>query len=90
MNYTFYRNAGEPLILDNVPDNTKVQCNIIENAGHFSFLSPFPESMINPTFAPSQDPMRFNREDFHNKLNAEILKFLLCESASNESDVKNS
>ncbi len=76
------------LVLDGVPDSTKVQCKIIENAGHFSFLSPFPESMVNPKFAPSQDPAGFNRKDFHDKLNAEILDFLLRETALNKSEVK--
>jgi hypothetical protein len=73
------------LVLDGVPDKTKVQCHIIENAGHFSFLSPFPESMINVAFTPSQDPIGFNRKEFHDKLNIEILDFLLRETSLNES-----
>ncbi|MEK3949119.1 alpha/beta fold hydrolase [Paenibacillus sp. FSL H7-0703] len=64
------------IILDGVPDPKKVQYKTVKNAGHFSFLSPFPESMRTPAFLPSQDPPGFDREHFHRKLNADILDFL--------------
>jgi predicted dienelactone hydrolase len=73
--YTPYGYHGQ-IILDGVPDKRKIQHRIVKNAGHFSFLSQFPESMINAGFAPSQDPLGFNRESFHHELNAEILDFL--------------
>ena len=78
------------LILDGISDRSKIQCKIVENAGHFSFLSPFPESMTNAAFPPSQDPAGFNRKDFHDQLNAEVLEFLLHETHSNGSDIKES
>ena len=65
------------LIQERVTDKTKIQYRVVENAGHYSFLSPFPESMTNVAFPPSQDPCGFNRESFHNELNAEVLDFLL-------------
>jgi len=65
------------IILVGVPDYAKVQYRIIKNAGHFSFLSPFPESMTTAEFPPSQDPGGFNRESFLHELNAEVLEFLL-------------
>ena len=65
------------LIQERVTDKTKIQYRVIENAGHYSFLSSFPESMTNVAFPPSQDPYGFNRESFHNELNAEVLDFLL-------------
>jgi predicted dienelactone hydrolase len=65
------------IILDGVPDNAKIQYRIVENAGHFSFLSQFPESMTNAAFPPSQDPFGFDRENFQHELNAEVLDFLL-------------
>lgn len=68
------------IILDGVPDITKVQHRIVENAGHFSFLSPFPKPMTRAAFPPSQDPLGFNRESFHHEMNAEILDFLLHET----------
>jgi len=65
------------IVLEGVADNSKIKYKIIENAGHFSFLSPFPQSMIKPEFIPSQDPFGFDREKFHNELNIEILDFLM-------------
>lgn len=73
--YTPYFHAQ--LILNGVPDKKKVQHRVVANAGHFSFLSPFPESMKNVSFPPSQDPPGFNRERFQHELNTEITEFLL-------------
>jgi predicted dienelactone hydrolase len=64
------------LVLEGVPDRTKIQCKIVKNAGHFSFLSPFPKHMIKESFPPSQDPPGFDRVRFHHAMNAEILDFL--------------
>ena len=64
------------LVMDGVPDQTKVQQRIVENAGHFSFLSPFPEPMTSAESALSQDPAGFDRKRFHDELNAEVLAFL--------------
>lgn len=65
------------IIFNGITDNTKIQHRIVENAGHFSFLSPFPKEMMNASFLPSQDPPGFNREYFHHELNEEITEFLL-------------
>ncbi len=59
-----------------VPDPALIEHRIAANAGHFSFLSPFPDAMANPAFLPSQDPEGFDRERFHQELNAGILQFL--------------
>lgn len=67
------------IILRGVTDRNKIQYRTVENAGHFSFLSPFPESMITPSFLPSQDPLGFDRKQFHEVLNAEILSFLISQ-----------
>ena len=61
------------VVLDRVPDRTQVTCRVIENAGHFSFLSPFPPQMRNASFLPSTDPEGFDREKFHERLPAELL-----------------
>lgn len=63
------------LVLDYLPG--KVMLKVVEKAGHYSFLSPFPEEMKSPHFPPSIDPQGFDREEFHRKLNQEILSFLL-------------
>ncbi|MDR3584937.1 MAG: alpha/beta fold hydrolase [Desulfosporosinus sp.] len=63
-------------ILKSIPDESLVTFCQIANAGHFSFLSPFPESMRNPKFLPSTDPEGFEREKFHVQLPKEILAYL--------------
>ncbi|MCZ8522910.1 MULTISPECIES: alpha/beta hydrolase family protein [Paenibacillus] len=64
------------IILGGVADPKKIQYRTVKNAGHFSFLSPFPESMKTPDFLPSQDPPGFDREHFHSTLQEDILHFL--------------
>ncbi|GGF21770.1 alpha/beta hydrolase family protein [Hymenobacter cavernae] len=64
------------IVLRGVPDLGKVQHRVVANAGHFSFLSPFPKTRVSPAFPPSQDPPGFDREHFHAELNAEVLAFL--------------
>lgn len=64
------------IIINGVPDKSQVTLRKIENAGHFSFLSPFPAAMKNPNFLPSTDPVGFDREAFHKELPVDILAFL--------------
>jgi predicted dienelactone hydrolase len=64
------------IVLNNVPDKAQVTFREVENAGHFSFLSPFPAAMKNSNFLPSTDPEGFDREQFHKQIPAEILEFL--------------
>lgn len=64
------------IVLNNVPDKAQVTFSEVENAGHFSFLSPFPAAMKNSNFLPSTDPEGFDREQFHKQIPAEILEFL--------------
>ena len=64
------------IVLEGVADKHKIKHLIIESAGHYSFLSPFPASMQSPTFLPSQDPPGFDRVRFQEGLHAEIATFL--------------
>ena len=64
------------IILKYVSDKSKVIFKEVENAGHYSFLSPFPAKMKTPDFLPSTDPVGFDREKFHSRLPADILDFL--------------
>ncbi|CAH8246437.1 alpha/beta hydrolase [Paenibacillus melissococcoides] len=66
-------------ILNGIPDHEKVQHRIVEIAGHFSFLSPFPEAMTNASFPPSPDPLGFNRESFQHERNEEITRFFVAQ-----------
>jgi predicted dienelactone hydrolase len=52
---------------------------IVKNAGHYSFLSPFSDSMKNEIGAPAEDPKGFDRIHFHKIMNQEIADFL-CKS----------
>ncbi|MEO5910812.1 MAG: alpha/beta fold hydrolase [Pelobium sp.] len=64
------------IVLNGVPNKDLVEHHEISNAGHFSFLSPFPENMKNPNFLPSTDPVGFDREKFHLQISKDILGFL--------------
>lgn len=64
------------IIKRGVPDPALVEHRVVTNAGHYAFLSPFPEAMTSPTFPPSQDPEGFDRARFHEAMNAEIEAFL--------------
>ena len=64
------------IVLSHLPSTTPIIFRVVENAGHFSFLSPFPDSMQSPNFPPSTDPDGFDRDKFHNALNVEIRTFL--------------
>lgn len=63
------------LIKQNVKNSLLVNVKLVKNAGHLSFLAPFPESMRNEDFPPSQDPDGFDREAFHETLKNEVLNF---------------
>ncbi len=64
------------LVLDLIPDRAQVTLKIVENAGHFSFLSPFPPQMRTPGFLPASDPAGFDREAFHRELPQDVREFL--------------
>jgi predicted dienelactone hydrolase len=59
-----------------VPDQRQVRVQMIANAGHFSFLSPFPPYMHEPQFAPAQDPSGFDRERFHEWFPGLVLEWI--------------
>ena len=64
------------LIKAGVAAQDQVEHRIAKGGGHFAFLSPFPEAMRSPAFAPSQDPAGFDRALFHEELNRGVLEFL--------------
>jgi predicted dienelactone hydrolase len=59
-----------------VRDRRRVDAQVIPNAGHHAFQSPFPQSMMRPDFRPSQDPEGFDRAAFQPVLAGEIVEFL--------------
>jgi predicted dienelactone hydrolase len=64
------------IVLNGVADPGKIEHRVVENAGHFSFLSPFPVERVSPAFPPSQDPPGFDRAGFQQELGAEVAAFL--------------
>jgi len=64
------------IVKQGVPNPALIEHRMVANASHFSFLSPFPDTMANAAFPPSQDPEGFDRERFHEQMNAEVLGFL--------------
>ena len=64
------------IVTAGVPDPACIEHRVVPNAGHFSFLSPFPAAMAGPAFAPAQDPPGFDRARFHQTLNADVEAFL--------------
>lgn len=65
------------IVLDGVADRRRINHRVIENAGHYSFLSPFPPERTSPVFPPSQDPPGFDRTRFQADLQVEIREFLV-------------
>ena len=59
-----------------VADAGLVDYAIVADAGHFSFMSPFPASMNRPDFPPSHDPPGFDRTAFQPILERDIVEFL--------------
>ncbi len=51
--------------LAGLPHQAQVTIQMVPNAGHFSFLGPFPKAMQNPQFEPALDPLGLDRERFH-------------------------
>lgn len=64
------------LIAARLPSTTPLTYRIVPGAGHFSFISPFPPAMRQPSFLPAQDPPGFDRAAFQPELFAIITKFL--------------
>lgn len=64
------------VVLEGVPDRTRVEHTVVEGAGHFSFLSPFPPELVDPSLPPSVDPPGFDRVAHHPLLLADVRAFL--------------
>ena len=59
-----------------LPDGTPLDHRVVRNAGHYSFMSPFPEVMRGPDFPPGNDPDGFDRAAYQRSLAADIVTFL--------------
>lgn len=64
------------LVIKGVQQPAYVSWHEVKNAGHFSFLSPFPAAMQRPGLAPALDPPGFDRAAFHQVMPLQIADFL--------------
>ena len=64
------------LVINGVQQPACVSWHEVKNAGHFSFLSPFPQAMQRPGLAPALDPAGFDRVTFHQVMPLQIAAFL--------------
>ena len=64
------------LVARGVPATTPVTFEVVANAGHFSFLTPFPPHRASAAFPPSQDPPGFDRPQFQLTLAQQVASFL--------------
>lgn len=59
-----------------VPDPSRVDSRVVPGAGHFSFMTPYPDELKRPDLLPSQDPPGFDRAAYEPRLGEEIVAFL--------------
>lgn len=64
------------VVMNGIPDRSQLSHRAVKNAGHYSFLSPFPESIKSMVGDAAKDPEGFDREQFHQALHVEVLSFL--------------
>ena len=57
-------------------DPARLAHEVVPNAGHFAFLSPYPAALRSPAIPPSQDPEGFDRAAFLPVLFGDIVRFL--------------
>lgn len=62
--------------LQGLPSSVASEFVVIKGAGHYSFLSPFPEAHRQPGFTPAEDPEGFDRAQFHRELPGIVESFL--------------
>lgn len=64
------------VIKNNFPNKKLLIDCSVKNAGHYSFITPFPESIKQEVGIVGQDPEGFDRAKFHDVLSADILAFI--------------
>ena len=63
-------------VLEALPLSAPCTIEVVPGAGHFAFITPFPEALRRPDFPPSVDPPGFDREQFSATLGPRIAQFL--------------
>ena len=73
---TFTPSEHGDIVARGIAERATLRRRCVPNAGHFSFLSPFPEAMRRTGFPPATDPEGFDRAAFQEPLAREISAFL--------------
>lgn len=64
------------LIAKRLPNQRQLVSRLIPNAGHFSFLSPFPKTLQGKVGIVGEDPSGFDRRAFQHQLGRWVVDFL--------------
>ncbi len=64
------------VVRNGLPAQTRLEHSVVANAGHFSFMSPFPDVMKHPDFLPGNDPDGFDRAGYQDILARDVVAFL--------------
>jgi len=64
------------IVRTGLPEDTALDDQTVPNAGHFSFLSVFPDEMITADFQPAFDPPGFDRAGYQAQLAEQVLTFV--------------
>ncbi len=64
------------VVSNGLPPEARLEHRVVANAGHFSFMSPFPDVMVSPDFMPGNDPDGFDRAAYQDVLARDVLGFL--------------
>lgn len=64
------------LLRERLPADARLASACVPDAGHFSFMSPFPASLVRPGFPPAHDPPGFDRPAYQPRLHEDVADFL--------------
>jgi predicted dienelactone hydrolase len=71
------------IIKKGIPNKAQVTHKEVKNAGHFSFLSPFPPELKRPEALATQDPEGFDREKYQAEFHQEVFEYLQSQLTKN-------
>lgn len=65
------------IIARNIKSKERLTYRTVANAGHYSFITPFPDVIKSELAVVAQDPEGFDRVEFHKTLGPEIANYLI-------------
>lgn len=64
------------VIKNNFPNKKLLLDCTVKNAGHYSFITPFPDAIKQDVGLAGQDPKGFDRKKFHEALSVDVVAFI--------------